>query len=127
MDNLEGMLVFDDNEYVQRFTKFHQSDSDPRKPDVLIFNSGLHDIANSLAEKKLKKHLPYIQSIGVKTIIKTSNPKIGAISCSGLGPDSLGNAAVHYINTILKRVAKQSGIDVLDQNAILMPRSLSPL
>ena len=134
--DLSGVATFEDPAWLARALIAHAPDEVngvKRRPTV-IFNSGLHDLANRHMDvnryTRLMRDaaLPFlVGNISGRVIYKTSNPKTGDYACNiPTVRDKVGEAGVEGIDDIALRLINDrpdapSVFSVLDENALLCP------
>lgn len=143
-----GLYSYEAEEYVQRTKLFFNhrcstcQNDDPNKPfptseeghkpDIMVVNSGLHDLYNlvnvlefhfDIYEEKLRKFLMFVQPLAHKIIWKATSPKVSYFICTGNQIPNNGDAAVDVLNQIARRVvAEFPSIDYFDSNTIQKSR-----
>ena len=87
-ENFMGLKVFDDNTYLQMWKNWHSnSTSGKKRPDVIVFNSGIHDLADpeftfEAYANRLPKVLDLMERSADLVIWKTLNPKYHEFNCN---------------------------------------------
>lgn len=133
--DLRGTYAFTSEPFLAGLRAAHVPDNGGARKPIVLFNTGLHDLARSLPPINVGDFQGHVSGviadtlrgfIGETLILKSSNPKTGEYACKGHGAQTnVGEAAVQAVNRLSQEALRASNLtfSVLDEHALLLPFS----